>query len=61
MELGQEGWLKQTVDKVIGPIMAGDQRSRWGPFCRETALTGADPGGGKQTVSPLVQRDMVKV
>jgi hypothetical protein len=28
MELGQEGWLKQPVAKVRGPIMAGDQGSR---------------------------------
>jgi hypothetical protein len=33
VELGQEGWLKQTVAKVRGPIMAGDQGSRGGRQC----------------------------
>jgi hypothetical protein len=40
MELGQEGWLKQLVAKVRGPIMAGDQGSRQGHQCRGTSLTG---------------------
>jgi hypothetical protein len=40
MELGQEGWLKQPVSKVRGPIVAGDQRSRRGHHCREIVLTG---------------------
>ncbi len=40
MELGQEGWLKQLVAKVRGPIMAGDQGSHWGHQCSETTLTG---------------------
>jgi hypothetical protein len=39
MELGQEGWLKQLVAKVRGPIMAGDQGSHWGHHCSKTALT----------------------
>jgi hypothetical protein len=30
IELGQEGWLKQPVTKVRGPIMAGDQGLRRG-------------------------------
>jgi hypothetical protein len=33
MELGQEGWLKQLVAKVRGPILAGDQGSCWGHQC----------------------------
>jgi hypothetical protein len=40
MELGQEGWLKQLVAKVRGPIVASDQGSRQGHHCSETALTG---------------------
>ncbi len=40
MELGQEGWLKQPEARVRGPIMAGDQGSRQGHNCSETALTG---------------------
>jgi hypothetical protein len=75
MELGQEGWLKQPVAKIRGPIMAGDQGSRRGHHCSKTVLTGnhgfkvwvappgqtAAPCGGKQTVSPLDQWDMVAV
>jgi hypothetical protein len=40
IELGQEGWLKQPVAKVRGPILACDQGSRRGHQCSETALTG---------------------
>jgi hypothetical protein len=40
MELVQEGWLKQPVAKVRGPIMAGDQGSCRGHHCSKTALTG---------------------
>jgi hypothetical protein len=39
-ELGQEWRLKQPVAKVRGPIVAGDQGSRWGPHCSETVPTG---------------------
>jgi hypothetical protein len=39
MELGQEGWLKQLVAKVRGPIVAGDQGSHRGHHCSQTAET----------------------
>jgi hypothetical protein len=42
MELGNEGWPKQPVPKIRGPIVAGDQGSRWDHHCSETLLTG-DP------------------
>jgi hypothetical protein len=48
MELGQEGWQKQPVDKVItnceqrGPIVASDQGSCRAHQCSEVSLTG-DP------------------
>jgi hypothetical protein len=75
MELGQDRWLKQLVAEVRGPILAGDQGSRQGHHCCETALTGnlssevwdtppsatAGPCFGKQPVSPLDQWHMVKV
>jgi hypothetical protein len=40
IELGKQGWLKQPVAKVRGPILAGDQGSRRGHHCSETELTG---------------------
>jgi hypothetical protein len=40
MELGQEGWLKQLVAKVRGPIVADDQGSRQGHHCSRPVLTG---------------------
>jgi hypothetical protein len=39
MEPGQEGWLKQLVAKVRGPIVAGEQKSCQGHQCSETMLT----------------------
>ncbi len=40
VRLGQEGWLKQPVAKVRGPIVDNDLGSRRGHHCSETALTG---------------------
>ncbi len=76
-ELGQEEWLRLPWNhKQRGPIVAGDQGSRRGHHCSETALTGnpssevwvappehepAAPCGGMQRVSPLDQWEMVKV
>ncbi len=71
MELGQEGWLKQPVAEVRGPIMAGDQGSRQGHQCSETSLTGesqfqkceciprTQTAGWKQIVDPLDQWNCV--
>jgi hypothetical protein len=39
MELGQEGWLQQPVDKVRGPIVAGDQGSRRDHQCTTTTTS----------------------
>jgi hypothetical protein len=74
MELGEEGWLKQLVAKVIGswPVIRDQvgvttvvrRHLQAIPFqsvgCTPRARTAA-PFGGKQTVSPLDQWDMVKV